>query len=118
MSRYIDAEALLDTLFKRYCEDCDKRKGIKNGKWEIIYQVGEAPCKACNTDDTKCEIEEEPTADVRENVHGEWIDDYDPANFGEFRYKCSKCGARTVERADNFCYQCGADMRGEEDDQT
>ena len=56
-----------------------------------------------------------PSADVRENVHGEWIDDYDPVNFGEFRYKCSKCGARTVEWADSFCYRCGADMRGEQD---
>ena len=61
-------------------------------------------------------IDQMPTVDVRENVHGEWIDDYDPAKFGEFRYKCSKCGARTVEWADNFCYQCGAYMRGEEDD--
>lgn len=51
-----------------------------------------------------------------ERKKGEWIDDYDPVNFGEFRYKCSKCGARTVEWADNFCYKCGADMRGEEDD--
>lgn len=37
-------------------------------------------------------VRDVPSADVRENVHGEWIDDYDPVNFGEFRYKCSKCG--------------------------
>ena len=61
-------------------------------------------------------IDDAKAADVRENVHGEWIDDYDPVKFGEFRYKCSKCGARTVEWADNFCYQCGSDMRGGEDD--
>lgn len=53
-----------------------------------------------------------PSAQI-ERKRGEWIDDYDPVNFGEFRYKCSECGARTVEWADNFCYRCGADMRGE-----
>lgn len=51
-----------------------------------------------------------------ERERGEWIEDYDPVKFREFRYKCSKCGARTVEWADNFCYQCGAYMRGEQDD--
>ena len=61
-------------------------------------------------------LDEVPCADVRENVHGWWIDDYDPVNFGEFRYKCSECGARTVEWADNFCYHCGADMRGEQNE--
>ena len=51
-----------------------------------------------------------------EPKQGKWIDDYDPVNFGEFRYKCSECGARTVEWADNFCYHCGAEMRGEQDE--
>lgn len=95
MSRYIDAEKI---------EWHEQLEPLGNGKYEY--------CRVAYMDD----IDDIPSADVRENVHGEWIDDYDPVNFGEFRYKCSKCGARTVEWADNFCYQCGADMRGEQDE--
>lgn len=67
-----------------------------------------------------------PAADVRDNVKGGWI------NFGSDlgeRYgeiKCSKCHESFVVDVDsgfdiglveedfNFCPNCGADMRGEE----
>lgn len=61
--RLIDADALLDEVFNRYCSDCDKRKGIKNGKYRIIYEIGEAPCRACAIDDMKAELEDCPTAE-------------------------------------------------------
>ena len=58
-------------------------------------------------------IKEQPTADVRENVHGkwltvetshEWVDDF-----------CSVCGYKVgMFWARNFCPNCGADMRGSE----
>ena len=51
-----------------------------------------------------------PAADVKENVRGEWIGNYDP-HFG-WEWKCSKCGATCYGRED-FCWKCGADMRGE-----
>ena len=60
--RYIDADALADTLYERYCEDCDKRKGMKNGKMRTIYAVGDAPCRACGIDDMIGELEDAPTA--------------------------------------------------------
>lgn len=66
-----------------------------------------------NTNSYVCELIDAQLTIEPERKKGEWIDDYDPVNFGEFRYKCSECGARTVEWADNFCYHCGADMRGE-----
>ena len=28
-------------------------------------------------------------------------------------YKCSNCGIHTDDKEDNFCWNCGADMRGE-----
>lgn len=68
MPRYIDADALIDDLMERYCKECNKRKGIKNGKYRIIYEIGEAPCRACEVDDVKAELEEAPTADVVEVV--------------------------------------------------
>lgn len=55
-------------------------------------------------------LSEVPSADVRENVRGEWLeaDDEDPCY-----YRCSICG-RMVDVICNFCPNCGADMRGED----
>ena len=44
------------------------------------------------------------TANVRENVHGEWIPN------SPFTGNCSECGA-SGNLKDNFCSNCGADMR-------
>lgn len=58
------------------------------------------------------------SADVRENVKGEWIDEkrlsyeYDGNEVTLVTWKCSKCGEETNIRS-NFCPDCGADMRGE-----
>lgn len=71
--RLIDADALIDDLMERYCKECDKRKGIKNGKLRIIYEIGEVPCRACEVDDVKAELEEAPTVDVPDIKFGEWI---------------------------------------------
>lgn len=52
-----------------------------------------------------------PTADVRENVRGEWIFPY-----GDKKYKrCSVCGRvfYSIPYNTNFCPNCGADMRGD-----
>ncbi len=65
MSRYIDADALIVDLIERYCKECNKRKGY-SGKF--IYEIGEAPCRACELDDEKVELEDAPTADVVEVV--------------------------------------------------
>lgn len=62
--RPIDADARIDDLIDRYCKECDKRKGIKNGKRQFIYEIGEAPCRACEVDDVKAELEEAPTIDA------------------------------------------------------
>lgn len=47
-----------------------------------------------------------PVADVRENVHSEWIwqGEYEPTCY------CRKCGVRQVYES-HFCPNCGADMR-------
>lgn len=43
-----------------------------------------------------------PSADVRENVHGEWIKT-------EHGHKCSVC-LLTFDAANNYCPNCGAKM--------
>ena len=64
MPRYIDANALLNDVTERYCKDCERRKGIKNGKKKVIYDIGEVPCRACAIDDMKDELENAPTVDA------------------------------------------------------
>lgn len=55
-------------------------------------------------------VDDMPSADVRENIHGEWQED----EFGF--HHCSKCGWDSIdvdekEFMPNFCPNCGADMR-------
>ena len=59
--RLIDGDALTDEIMERYCKECDNRKGIKNGKYRIIYEIGDAPCRACPMDDIKDELDNAPT---------------------------------------------------------
>lgn len=90
MQRYIDAEKLK----KDMCIP------VTISYYETVQLVNET-------------IDDQPTADVRENVRGEWIE---ITNETEEWYwhpsKCSVCGAEMLLSFDNFCPNCGADMRG------
>lgn len=92
MSRYIDAEKLCFEILEEY--------GISTGGDDVTEIYGM--------------IINQPTADVRENVRGEWLS-------GDcMGASCSKCGEyfsfRTFSEVHNFnfCPNCGADMRGKE----
>ena len=62
MSDLIDREAFIEHERKLYCEDCDRRKGIKNGKLTFCYEIGEAPCRSCWGDAVLTDLEDFPTA--------------------------------------------------------
>lgn len=63
MSELIDRQAFIENERKLYCEDCDRRKGTKNGKPNVIcYEIGEAPCRACWLDDALTDLEDFPAA--------------------------------------------------------
>lgn len=91
MSRYIDVDLI------QY-EPMLRPQG--NGNYE--------DCEIAYRD----EIDNIPTADVRENVRGEW-----GRTKNGFIY-CSNCEATWYENAWtdkwHFCPNCGADMRGKE----
>lgn len=66
-------------------------------------------------------IEEFPTVEAKEVVHGKWIlGDVKPGYFtpgGNRPWICSECGKVVSwwldKPTENFCSNCGADMRGE-----
>ena len=94
MSRHIDADRLLNDLKADALYPLVKKYGIERV------------------------IDAQPTADVRENVRGEWIYWYEKIENDtctEYRphCKCSECGteydSHTVKFI-NFCPNCGAKM--------
>jgi len=99
MARYIDADKMRDNA-------------IRMGFHSTTMTISEL-------------IDLQPTADVRENVRGEWILDEDDGDC-----RCSHCGIAIDQMHKNkhgllnaltngkwwtfysFCPNCGADMRG------
>ena len=106
MRRYIDADKYKDGLLKRrdaavHWHDSTEEEDVRTRAVQAILTVNECILS----------VNEQPTADVRENVRGEWHD-------GD----CSCCGWSWRDIAydsdlhnglqSNFCPNCGADMRG------
>ena len=55
-AEHIEREAFIEAKRKQYCADCDRRKGMKNGKMRFCYEIGEAPCRACYVDDLLTDV--------------------------------------------------------------
>ena len=49
--KLIDADDFVNHYRKSYCANCGRRKGMKNGKEKYVYDIGDAPCRACDIDD-------------------------------------------------------------------
>lgn len=58
-------------------------------------------------------IDNAPTVEP-ERPQGKWSFDSEFLMIGSpyGSYKCSNCGIHTDDKEDNFCWNCGADMRG------
>ena len=109
MRDYISREAFLEQKREQYCKDCARRKGMRNGKYKTLYEIGEAPCRACGIDDMLNEVEDFPAADVREVKRGKW------EQVSHFVCRCSNFNKYWINEDDkydfNFYPNCGADMR-------
>ena len=64
MPKYIDADEFVKKMREWCCEQCLKRKGMKRGKLQFVYEIGDVPCRACDVDDVISDIEDFPAADV------------------------------------------------------
>ena len=102
---YIEREAFLTQKREQYCKDCARRKGMKNGKYKTLYEIGEAPCRACGIDDVLNDVEDFPAADVRPVVlclHCKnWDTSWAPNCGKEYGHFCPMVG--NVTCADWFC---------------
>lgn len=105
--RYIDADRLKERIPKDIHED--------------VFENC-SNCELLDDEQVKELIDLQPTADVRENVKGEWIDcgihgdwawEQDGHGNSYHIWECSKC-EYTIEHRSNYCPNCGADMREEE----
>lgn len=60
-------------------------------------------------------LNHQPAADVRGNVKSKWIENHfvdEKGNDYIGSVECDNCG-RMLARKENYCPDCGADMRGE-----
>lgn len=105
MAEYIEREAFLKDIEKRYCLPCKEAGKDHNG----------CKCRACWVDDMRGEVIDAPTADVAPVVHGRW------AHLGGDEWCCSACGfVITTEGSwdkptKKCCEDCGARMDGDDD---
>lgn len=72
--RLIDADEFIKQKTEQICENCDKRRGMIDGKLteRFVYAIGDAPCRACETGDMLGYVDDAPTI-----IHA------DPAEEGE-----------------------------------
>lgn len=111
MRRYIDVDEYAKKLLIKKHEVIKARlltgDEVAKHMWDSVVNTMNECCVI---------LESMPTADVRENVKGEWIVD-DPRSE-----HCSNCGHEYyitslfmvgINDEPPFCPNCGADMRGE-----
>lgn len=107
MARYIDAEVLCKEHFMCDCLSCKDCYKTQKEKISCEYYSAYSLQDFCGW------ISEIPSIDVVKVVHGEWVVcDAPPPTWW---YECSICHkAGNVEY--NYCPNCGAEMRGGNDD--
>lgn len=100
--RLIDADALKEAL-------------KSNCKPELCHDINTAWCEhCCRTNDFEDLIDEAPTVEEEDRPHGKWIYHKNWYREEECPWECSECGTCSDNNM-NFCGECGADMREDEE---
>ena len=112
MAEYIERQAAIEAIVN--CTNCgtpdELRKYVDKHSLENGWTGGVL--------DAMEAVEDMPAADVAPVVHGYWIVHENADVFEGYEvpmFECSKCRAWKEDDSD-FCPDCGADMRGEQDD--
>ena len=112
--RLIDADALIET-FNQY----EDRKGNLIADWNVLIDNAptvETYCSYLSDNEVKQPCLEGPCSGqiVPDTLQG-WRYEERPKgkwNLYGMIYYCSECGHDCGESGDNYCGNCGADMRG------
>lgn len=96
--RIIDADAFHESIFQRYCKNCNNQ--------------AHRMCHACWVMNMIDELEEAPTINPEDlRPKGKWIDFSEPDTPAWDRvYRCSNCGKIVVYHNFVLCPECGAKM--------
>ena len=100
--RLIDANARIEEIKKAHCTNCENYGGVR--------------CRACWGDDAIGLIDDAPTVDAVEVVHGRWIQQGELDEDGNGQYHCSVCSAGEKHNPIvdvPYCWKCGAKMDGD-----
>ena len=100
MSRYIDVDVYLHKLEELIRARLDWRSDGRNEIQGLDVAI--------------CELENQPTADVKEVEHGTWIEAKNPNMF----HRCTNCGALwgdSLYYNFHYCPTCGAKMESLKD---
>lgn len=111
MAEYIEREAV--------------KKTLHDSTTEMEQSIGYSSNVGVPEEDINYVIDEIPSADVVEVVHGEWVETYQPLGFDEVKCaECSSCGEDWIMDDDvciddykahwKYCPCCGAKMDGKE----
>lgn len=96
--RLIDADAFHESIFQRYCKNCNSQ--------------AHRMCHACWVMDMVDELEEAPNINPEDlRPKGRWI--YLGESFFDTVYKCSECGhpeKMSKKCKKKYCHNCGSKM--------
>ena len=109
MAEYIDRNTFLAEKREWYCKNCDRRK---NSKGKLAYEIGDAPCRACDIGDILDAVEDYHATDVVERKQGKWIWDDEGYHCSECFYHAYGNTAEIYSGQYNYCPNCGAKMEG------
>ena len=106
MSEYIEREAFIARQRELYCQNCNRRRGMKDGKLtkRFVYQIGDAPCRACDVDDMINAVDDFPAADVKPVVCCR-----DCVHWTRIKKDCimASCELDALVRYEDFFCACG-----------
>ena len=93
-----------------FCPNCgaDMRCKTDTHSRDIIEKLPAAQHRPCCYLDGPCPYQNEEAKDTHKKGH--WVENHD----SDHAWKCSECGCGYTDSKLSFCYDCGADMRGDQ----